>query len=80
MKTLFDRLIPLALPYIKYDTGESMHLPRYEKYPEVEVYYEGEFLSGEEEELYRDYLNRVFYQFHTKLLSVKSVSEYREEK
>ena len=76
MKTLLDRLIPLFLPYIKYDTGESMHLPRYEKYPEVEVYYDGEFISREEEELYRDYLERTFYQFHMKLRAVESADKY----
>jgi len=68
----------LFLPYIKYDTGESMHLPRYEKYPKVEVYYEGEFLSPEEEALYRDYLGRTFYQFHSKLKSIKHINEYKE--
>ncbi len=35
LKTLFDRMIPLFLPFITYKTGESMHVPRYEKYPEV---------------------------------------------
>ena len=80
MKTLFDRLIPLFLPYIKYDTGESMHLPRYDKYPEIEVYYEGEFDSQEEEELYRDYLDRTFYQFHMKLRAVEPVEKYSANK
>ncbi|WP_312653321.1 flavodoxin family protein [Proteiniclasticum sp.] len=38
LKSLFDRMIPLYLPFISYETGESMHLPRYEKYPDIEVY------------------------------------------
>jgi len=77
LKTLFDRLIPMALPYIEYSTGESMHRPRYDKYPEIEVYYEGKFMNQDEELLYRDYLARVFYQFHTGLNIVKPISEYR---
>jgi len=76
LKTLFDRLIPMALPYIEYSTGESMHLPRYDKYPEIEVYYEGEFVNQDEELLYKDYLARVFYQFHISLNLVKPVSDY----
>lgn len=79
LKTLFDRLIPIVLPYIKFDTGESMHVPRYEKYPEIEVYYEGDFFSRDEEGLYRDYLERTCYQFHSKLIAVKPAAEYREE-
>lgn len=79
MKTLFDRLIPLALPFIKYDTGESMHLPRYDRYPDIEIYYSGDFIGREEEELYKDYLERVFYQFHMKVLSIRPVSRYKEE-
>ena len=39
MKTLFDRMIPLYLPYTTYKTGESMHVPRYEKYPAIDFYY-----------------------------------------
>lgn len=66
LKTLFDRMIPLFLPYITYKTGESMHVPRYEKYPEVEVYYEGDFASEEDGEIYEDYIHRTFYQFHSK--------------
>lgn len=77
LKTLFDRLIPVGLPYIEFSTGESMHVSRYDKYPVVEVYYEGEFMDQDEELLYKDYMERVFYQFRTKLNGVKPVSEYR---
>ena len=37
LKSLWDRMIPLYLPYVNYKTGESMHVPRYEKYPEGRV-------------------------------------------
>lgn len=79
LKTLFDRMIPLFLPYITYKTGESMHLPRYEKYPEIEVYYVGDFASIEEEEIYKDYIHRTFYQFHSKCEIVKPISQFSLE-
>lgn len=66
LKTLFDRMIPLFLPYITYQTGESMHIPRYEKYPEIEFYYQGDFESAEDKEIYEDYIHRTFYQFYSK--------------
>lgn len=49
MKALIDRMIPLVLPYISWETGESLHEPRYSKYPAVKVVYQGDFLPGEEE-------------------------------
>ena len=63
LKTLFDRMIPLALPFISYKTGESRHVPRYEKHPVFEVYYEGEFSSEEARVLYEEYMSRVADQF-----------------
>ena len=63
VKTLFDRLIPFYLPYIRYGTGESMHEPRYEKYPDADVYYTGDFLAGERQ-IFEEYLARAFYQFY----------------
>ncbi len=65
LKNLLDRMIALFLPYITYRTGESMHLPRYERLPKVTVYYEGDFVSPEEEEVYLSYLKRTMYQFYT---------------
>lgn len=49
MKALIDRMIPLVLPYISWPQGESLHDPRYDKYPSAQVFYRGEFLPGEEE-------------------------------
>lgn len=49
VKAMIDRMIPLVLPYISWKTGESLHEPRYGKYPAVEVVYKGDFLPGEEE-------------------------------
>lgn len=76
LKTLFDRMIPLYLPYVTYKTGESMHAPRYEKYPDIEFYYDGEFETEEGPRIFEDYIARVFYQFHSKNILVKPISEY----
>jgi len=79
IKTLFDRMIPLFLPYITYKTGESMHLPRYEKYPEIEVYYQGDFASEEDKKIYEDYIYRTFYQFYSKCEIVKPITQFSLE-
>lgn len=76
MKTLFDRMIPLYLPYTTYKTGESMHVPRYDSYPEVEFYYEGEFESDDNREVFINYIQRVFYQFYTRLVKVEHISKF----
>lgn len=79
LKTVFDRMLPLFLPYITYKTGESMHLPRYEKYPEIEVYYQGDFPSIEDKKIYEDYIYRTFYQFYSKCEIVKPIPEFSLE-
>ncbi|MHB1155154.1 MAG: flavodoxin family protein [Eubacteriales bacterium] len=79
LKTLFDRMIPLYLPYINYSTGESMHVPRYDKYPDIEFYYNGEFKTDEGRKIFEDYINRVFYQFHSKKITVKPVTVSAED-
>ena len=76
LKTLFDRMIPLYLPYMDYKTGESMHMPRYERYPDIEFYYEGEFETATSRKIFVDYINRVFYQFHSKNIIVKPIGEF----
>ena len=76
MKTLFDRMIPLYLPYTTYKTGESMHVPRYEKYPAIDFYYEGTFNNPASRQIFVDYINRVFYQFYSKNITVKPIDEY----
>ncbi len=49
MKAMIDRMIVLVMPYISWDKGESAHEPRYDKYPAVDVFYQGDLLPGEEE-------------------------------
>ncbi len=66
----------MYLPYTDYATGESMHVPRYEKYPDVEFYYKGKFENDTSRKIFEDYVNRVFYQFHSKEIFVKPVSEF----
>ena len=79
LKTLFDRMIPLFLPYITYQSGESMHLPRYDRYPDIAVYYQGSFPSAQDRQLYEDYIHRVAYQFHSKCEAVKPIAEFSPE-
>lgn len=79
LKTLFDRMLPLYLPYISYDTGESMHVKRYEKYPDIEFYYQGEFEDEDSRKIFVDYVNRVFYQFHNKNITIKPIEEFVSE-
>lgn len=76
LKTLFDRMIPLYLPYTSCKTGESMHVPRYEKYPDIEFYYDGEFETADSRQTFVDYINRVFYQFHSKNFTIRPIEEY----
>lgn len=79
MKSLFDRMIPLYLPYTTYKTGESMHVKRYEKYPDIEFYYDGEFETDDGRKIFEDYINRLFYQFYSKIISVKPIEEFFED-
>ena len=79
LKSLFDRMIPLYLPYVTYTTGESMHGTRYERYPDIEFYYEGEFEDEEDRQIFEDYVNRVFYQFHSKNITVKPIDEFHKQ-
>lgn len=80
LKTLFDRMIPLYLPYISYATGESMHVPRYEKYPDIEFYYEGEFENTNSRQIFENYVHRVFYQFHSNKISIKPIEEFNPQR
>jgi hypothetical protein len=79
MKTLLDRMIPLYLPYTTYETGESMHVPRYEKYPDIEFYYEGKFDTPGARKIFEDYIGRVFYQFYSRLITVRPLESFRAE-
>ncbi|KNY27282.1 hypothetical protein [Pseudobacteroides cellulosolvens] len=78
LKSLFDRMIPLYLPYTTYKTGESMHVKRYEKYPDIEFYYDGQFQTEDDCEIFKAYINRVFYQFYSKNILVKPIEEYTD--
>jgi hypothetical protein len=77
LKSLFDRMLPLYLPYVVYGTGESMHVPRYDKYPDIEFYYEGEFDQEHSRQIFIDYIHRVFYQFHSKNVVIKPIEELK---
>lgn len=76
LKTLFDRMIPLYLPYTTYTTGESMHVKRYERYPDIEFYYDGKFDTKAGQEIFESYIKRVFYQFYSKVVAVRPVEDF----
>ena len=78
IKNLFDRMIPLFLPYCNFHTGESMHDARYLKYPDIEVFYKDDFENKEEQRVFEEYTYRTFYQFHSKKSIVKPFTEYQE--
>ena len=70
-KTAMDRMIPLFLPYTAYHTGESMHVKRYERYPDIRIFYGGDLRNDKEDQLFVDYLHRCFYQFHSSHIDIK---------
>ena len=78
LKSLFDRIIPLFIPYVEVSTGESRHVPRYEKYPTIEFYYEGNFVTKDGKQIFEDYIYRTFDMFESKKVTVKPIIEYRE--
>ncbi|MGB4588561.1 MAG: flavodoxin family protein [Clostridiaceae bacterium] len=80
LKSLFDRMLPLFLPFITYETGESMHVGRYGKYPEIEVYYQGDFMTKADQDIYENYMHRAFYQFRSKCEIVKPIAQFSLEK
>lgn len=79
LKTLFDRIIPLFLPYVTLSTGESRHTPRYDKYPNIELYYEGEFATSEDREIYINYIKRTFNMFESKKITIKAIDELQKK-
>ena len=79
MKSLFDRMIPLFLPYTTYRTGESMHVKRYEKYPDIEFYYDDANMTADDREIYEEYIGRVFYQFYSNKIFVRPIEDREKE-
>lgn len=79
MKSLFDRMIPLFLPYTSFRDGGTFHTPRYPKYPNVEFYYDYDFKDEESYRLFYDYVYKVFVQFHSQEIKIFHVSELEKE-
>ena len=77
MKAVLDRMIPLLLPYTSWPEDESLHDPRYSKYPSVEVIYRGEFLPGEEE-AFVAYWKRTMGMLFTQSFTAKRDEDVRE--
>lgn len=64
-KTFLDRLIQHYLPYIELRNGECGHLKRYDKYPNINFYFEKGGLSDEEVMVIKNYLARVAFHFQS---------------
>jgi hypothetical protein len=79
MKTLLDRMIPLYLPYIEPAESGCNHVPRYDKYPDIEFYYEGTFNTVSGREVLEDFIKRAFTQFRSRNITIREMKEYREE-
>jgi hypothetical protein len=77
MKSLFDRMICLFLPYtVISNKKRTRHLPRYEKYPDIEFYYDGIFKDDESKKVFIDYINYLFEEFYSKNILIKPISEF----
>lgn len=79
MKTVLDRMIPLYLPYVEMGDNGCNHIPRYEKYPDIEFYYEGSFSTKGGKQVLEDYIRRTFTQFRSENITIKEMKEFKEE-
>lgn len=75
IKTIIDRLIPHFLPYIEVLADGCNHEARYEKYPDIEFYFNGEFYSNDGRQILEDYIKRTFTQYRSKNIIVKAIQE-----
>ncbi|TCL54087.1 hypothetical protein EDD76_1223 [Kineothrix alysoides] len=75
MKSLFDRMIPLFLPYTSFRDGGTFHAPRYPQYPNIEFYYDYDFKNEEDLKIFSDYIYKVFKQFYSPEIKVLHISE-----
>ncbi|WP_304942299.1 flavodoxin family protein [Vallitalea guaymasensis] len=76
MKTIIDRLICHYLPYIEISKEGSNHLARYNKYPDIEFYYEGNFSMKNGKQILEDYIIRTFTQYRSKNIMVKDINTW----
>lgn len=79
LKALFDRMIPLFMPYTTYRGGGTYHVPRYPSYPNVRFYYEYDFESQEDFEIFYAYISKVFDQFYAKDIKILPLAELKKE-
>ena len=79
-KMLMDRMCPLFMPYIQFSDGGSWHMKRYERYPDISVYYEDNFSSDDERKNFCDYIRWVFVQFHSENITISPISDFTEVK
>lgn len=75
IKSLFDRMIPLFLPYTSFSNGGTFHTPRYPKYPDIEFYYDYDFKNEDDYNIFYDYVHKVFDQFHSQEIKIRHISD-----
>lgn len=78
MKTVLDRMIPLYLPYVEPMDKGCNHVPRYEKYPDIEFYCEGSFNTHDGRMVLEDFVRRTFTQFRSKNITIKDMKDFKE--
>jgi hypothetical protein len=75
-KAFIDRTIPHYHPYIEIVDGECHHKARYERYPELNFYFDDQQLSQEEAQVIEDYLYRTAYHFQSKAYRIHKNSKW----
>ncbi len=80
LKTMLDKLIPLAHPYIALDDGECRHRKRYPRYPALAALIQpGEGDEQEDLDLVERWFRRTADQFHSTALFYRLVGDPMEE-
>lgn len=80
LKKVWDKMIPLVMPYIGIYQGESHHLPRYDKYPRLGVLIEPEpDTDNEDIDIIHKLFQRNSINFHTELAFFHSTTDPIEE-
>lgn len=80
LKTILDRLIPLYLPYVEVGPEGCNHIPRYGKYPDIELYYKGSFSTENGRRVFEDFISRTFTQFRSKNIRISEIEAQEELK
>ncbi len=73
-KNIFDRILPIATMYLKFEGDQMRHVPRYEQRTDVGIIYSGDV----EKEFLERWTERAARNFESKSLGVFSKDEVKE--